>query len=217
VFIGHYAPAGPASAIARDVKLWHAFAAVQFLDLLWAPFILLGIEEVRIEPGFTAANPFDLRHMPYTHSLPMAAAWSVLAAAAFRYPMRKSAQGAVIVGLLVFSHWLADLVVHAPDLPLWFGGPKAGFGLWNVPWVSIPLEFASYAAAIGAFVLGTRPRSRFSIVAPATLFLVGCAFQAIGSFGPPPPSPEAAARSALAAFAALIGLAAWADAARSNA
>ncbi len=46
MFIGHY---GPAAAIAGErVKLWHGFTAVQFLDILWAPLVLMGVEKVRI-------------------------------------------------------------------------------------------------------------------------------------------------------------------------
>jgi len=39
---------------------------------------------------------------------------------------------ALVVALAVFSHWLFDLIVHTPDLPLWSdASPKLGFGLWN--------------------------------------------------------------------------------------
>jgi hypothetical protein len=45
------------------------FLAVQWLDVMWAPLVLMGIEKVRIVPGFTATNPLDLYYMPFTHSL----------------------------------------------------------------------------------------------------------------------------------------------------
>jgi hypothetical protein len=34
--------------------------AVQLLDFLWAPFVLLGIEKMRFVPGITATNALDL-------------------------------------------------------------------------------------------------------------------------------------------------------------
>lgn len=36
---------------------------------MWAVLVLVGIEKLRIIPGFAQANPFDLSFMPYTHSL----------------------------------------------------------------------------------------------------------------------------------------------------
>lgn len=72
----------------------------------------------------------------------MSLVWSVIAAtlAAFIYHDRRSS---VIIGLLVFSHWVVDLITHPmgaifggkplpPDLPLFFNGSqKVGFGLYN--------------------------------------------------------------------------------------
>jgi membrane-bound metal-dependent hydrolase YbcI (DUF457 family) len=91
------------------------------LDFLWAPFVLLGIEKVRIVPGITATSPLDLYYMPYTHSLIGALVWST--AAFFVYKLfagqRASNAAALIVGLAVFSHWVLDLIVHrarSPDL-----------------------------------------------------------------------------------------------------
>ena len=83
MFIGHYAPAAAIKSVAPKVPLWHLFVAVQFLDYLWAGFILAGIEHARVAPGFLAASHLDLYDMPYTHSLAGAALWSVLAGVAY--------------------------------------------------------------------------------------------------------------------------------------
>jgi hypothetical protein len=63
--------------------------------------------------------------------------------------LRPAASGAggwtaALLGLGVFSHWLLDLLVHRPDLPLLPHGPYAGLGLWNQPAVAVPLELALY-------------------------------------------------------------------------
>ena len=43
-----------------------------------------------------------------------------------------------------FSHWILDLIVHRPDLPILPGNlghlPLLGFGLWQLPAVSALLE-----------------------------------------------------------------------------
>ncbi|HKR95914.1 MAG TPA: hypothetical protein VJW55_11150, partial [Candidatus Angelobacter sp.] len=69
MFIGHYSASFAGRAAEKRLPLWLLFIAVQFIDVLWAIFVLLGVEKVRIVPGFTASNALDLYYMPYTHSL----------------------------------------------------------------------------------------------------------------------------------------------------
>jgi hypothetical protein len=76
MFVGHYGVSFAAKRAEPTIPLWVLFLAVQLLDILWAPFVLVGIEKARIVPGFTASNPFDLYYMPYTHSLVGALLWS---------------------------------------------------------------------------------------------------------------------------------------------
>ena len=40
--------------------------------------LLLGVEQVRIDPGNTAFTPLDFVHYPWTHSLVAVIGWSVL-------------------------------------------------------------------------------------------------------------------------------------------
>src|SRR5258706_173300 len=80
MFVGHYGVSFAAKKLEPELPLWLLFIAVQLLDVLWAPFVLLGVEKVRIVPGFTATNPLDLYYMPYTHGLVAALGWSVVAA-----------------------------------------------------------------------------------------------------------------------------------------
>ena len=54
MFVGHYGVGFAARRADSSIPLWVLFLAVQLLDVLWAPCILLGIEKVRIVPGITA-------------------------------------------------------------------------------------------------------------------------------------------------------------------
>ncbi len=85
----------------------------------------------------------------------MTAAWSALAAG-IAYLVFHSRRLSVIAGLVVFSHWLLDLIVHLPDLPLFFAGsPKVGFGLWSTgPGMVISgvLEVALLAAGLAIYL-----------------------------------------------------------------
>jgi membrane-bound metal-dependent hydrolase YbcI (DUF457 family) len=114
------------------------FIAVQLIDVLWAIFVLLGIENVRIVSGFTATNPLDLYYMPYTHSLIGATVWAIAAGIVY-YVFRKidGWSAAAIVGVAVFSHWVLDWLVHRPDLPLYDNSLKVWSGTLEFPGVCL--------------------------------------------------------------------------------
>src|SRR5437660_1655543 len=107
MFVGHYGIAYAAKKADPSLPLWLLFLAVQLLDVLWAPFVLLGIERVRIVPGITASNPLDLYYMPYTHSLLAALLWSAGALVAYRLAKSGPAarRAALVIGIAVLSHW----------------------------------------------------------------------------------------------------------------
>jgi hypothetical protein len=183
---------------------------VQLLDVFWSIFVLLGIEKVRIVPGITVTNPLDLYYMPYTHGLITASLWSVLAAAAYRAFRRQDGWlAAGIVGTAVFSHWLLDLLVHRPDLPLYDDHLKVGFGLWNYPVLASALEIASLFGGMYLYLRTTRAASttgRYGMLIFGALML---AVQATVFFGPPPASDRIAAITALFAYVTFATAAYW--------
>ena len=63
MFVGHYGVSFSAKSAETSIPLWVLFLSVQFLDVLWAPFILMGIQTVRIVPGITASDPLDLYYI----------------------------------------------------------------------------------------------------------------------------------------------------------
>ncbi|MBC7506997.1 MAG: hypothetical protein H7267_14960, partial [Sandarakinorhabdus sp.] len=126
-----------AKAVAPRAPLWVYVGAGQFLDIIWSGLITAGVEKVGFDETL-GGSPLDLYYMPYTHSLPSAIGWSLLATLVARrwWP----GGTAVMVGLVVFSHWLTDLLVHRPDLPLGLTSAKIGLGLWNYPVAEMALE-----------------------------------------------------------------------------
>src|SRR5258705_751292 len=84
MFVGHYGVAFAVKTERNKIPLWVLFVAVQLLDFLWAPFVLLGVEKVHFVPGITATNALDLYYMPYTHSLIGALFWSAVAFAIYK-------------------------------------------------------------------------------------------------------------------------------------
>ena len=154
MFVGHYAVAFAVKSDENKIPLWVLFVAVQLLDFLWAPFVLLGVEKVRIVPGITAANPLDLYYMPYTHSLIGALVWSAVAFAIYRIKSGATASrtAALLVGVAVFSHWILDLLVHRPDLSIYDDTLKVGFGLWNYKGPEFGLEIAILIIGIALYL-----------------------------------------------------------------
>ncbi len=143
MLVGHYGPAFALKGAEKSIPLWVFFVSVQWMDVLWAVFVGFGIERFRVVPGFTATNALDLYYMPLTHSLPGAAALSlVLGAIVAGFFRANRGRVLLIVAVAVFSHWLIDLIVHVPDLALWDDSYKVGFGLWNYFWLALTLEFA---------------------------------------------------------------------------
>jgi hypothetical protein len=205
MFVGHYGVSFAAQRMNRHVPLWVLFIAVQLLDVFWAPFILVGIENVRIVPGITASNPLDLYYMPYTHSLIAAAAWSAVGYGLYRLWRRPAGSAATLVGLAVFSHWILDFVVHRPDLPLYDDTAKVGLGLWDRPALAFGLEAALLFGGMSLFLGGRRgPKSGMMIFG-----IVMLAIQAVVFFGPPPTSDMAAATTALLAYGLFAAFVAW--------
>ena len=196
MFVGHYGVSFTAKKAEPAIPLWVLFIAVQLLDVLWAPLVLLGIEKVRIVPGITASNPLDLYYMPYTHSLVAAIGWSVVAFLVYRAVRPVPPRAAAIVGVAVFSHWVLDFLVHRPDLPLYDNTAKVGLGLWNLPAVALGLEAL---LLFGAMWLYLRHAARRTAMLVFGVVMLG--IQAYVFFGPPPASDKAAVATALIAYA----------------
>jgi hypothetical protein len=97
-------------------------------------------------------------------------------------------RAAALVGLAVFSHWVADFLVHVPDLPLYDNSHKVGLGLWNYPAISFPLEIGLLGAAMALWYRASAGRaSKRNLV---ILWLVLSVSQAFTNFGPLPSTPD---------------------------
>jgi membrane-bound metal-dependent hydrolase YbcI (DUF457 family) len=190
MFIGHFAVALAAKKAAPKTSLATLIAASQLVDLLWPLFLLLGWEHVRIDPGNTVVTPLDFYDYPITHSLAGALGWSVLFGVLYYYRTRIS-RSAVVVALVVFSHWLLDLLTHRPDLPL-LGNDSMmmGLGLWNSLYGTIIVEFSLFAAGAYLYMTTTRSTNRTGTVALWSLLIFLVVMHVGNLFGPPPPGTE---------------------------
>jgi hypothetical protein len=197
MFIGHFGLAFAAKRAAPRTSLGTTFVAAQLADLLWPILLLAGVEQVRIVPN--AGNPFlslDFIHYPWTHSLLAECVLGVVFGG-LMFLMRRDLASAVVVGLLVPSHWLLDVIVHVPDLPLYPGGSaRLGLGLWRNPVATMVIEAVVFFAGVLVYARCTRARDRIGRFGFWALIVFLLALYA-ASGGPPPPSVKALALTAL--------------------
>lgn len=210
MFAGHFAAGFAAKAAAPRTSLGTLFLSAQFIDLIWPTLLLLGLERVRIAPGITRVTPLDFESYPISHSLALVCLWGVLIGVVY-WLVRRYVAGAVVLALAVVSHWLLDLVVHRPDLPLTpTGATKVGLGLWSSLPGTLIVELLLFAAGVALYVRTTRAKDRTGTLALWGLVLfIGVIY--VGSlFGPPPPSTVAIAWAGQAQWLLVI-FAAWVD------
>ncbi len=203
MFVGHYGVSFAAKPLYRPVPLWLLFVAVQWLDICWSVLVMLGVEKLRVVQGFTEGSDLDLYYMPYTHGLAGALALSALLGGASALFFKARSRVFWLVAACVFSHWLLDLIVHVPDLPLIGNNAKVGFGLWRHVAISLPLELACLWAGALVYAFGTAREKSWLWVFVAAL----SALQIYATFGPQPANPLAEAHMALLAYAVLAVLA----------
>jgi hypothetical protein len=206
MFIGHAAVALAAKPLAPRLSLGLTLTAVFWVDLVWPLLLLLGIEQVKIDPGNTAFTPLDFIHYPWTHSLMAGIFWAVILGFVF---IRLGKREATLLGLLVFSHWILDFASHRADLPLWPGSETfLGLGLWNSVSATLLVETAMFAAGVAIYARAAPSRDRigtfafWGLIAFLSLAYLG------NAFGPPPPSVNAIAVIGLIT-GPVLGLWAW--------
>ncbi len=193
MFIGHFGLAFGAKRAARRVSLGTLFIAAQFIDLLWPILLLLGLERVRIAPGITTVTPLDFEYYPISHSLVAVLGWAALVGGA-HFLLRRHSRAALVVAALVVSHWLLDLLVHRPDLPLVPGTSRlVGLGAWSSLPLTLAIEVPIFLSGVWLYARTTvakNGRGRWGLWGLVAFLLVIYAGNLLGD---PPPSVAAIA------------------------
>lgn len=157
---GHFGFAAAVKSRAFAVPLWALMLATQWLDVVFVPLVVAGVEHFEPVAGARPGAYGELLiFADYTHSLVGALVLSFLLGAAMAW--RYSAKTGLILGAVAFSHWLFDLVVHRADMPILLGGqghlPRLGFGLWRHPGLCAALELL--LVTLGAYLYWRAARS----------------------------------------------------------
>ncbi len=193
MFIGHFGVGFGAKRLAPRVSLGTLFLAAQFIDLLWPTLLLLGVERVRIVPGATTVTPLVFEHYPVSHSLAAVIGWAVLIGS-IHFLLRRRRRDAFVLAALVVSHWLLDLIVHRPDLPILANNQLlVGLGAWSSLPLTLLLEVPVFLGGVWIYsrvTAATDRRGRWGLWGLVTLLLV---IYAANLFGNPPPDTAAIA------------------------
>ncbi len=193
MFIGHFGAGFGAKRLAPRVSLGTLFLAAQFIDLLWPTLLLLGLERVQIEPGATVVTPLRFEHYPISHSLVAVIGWAALLGGV-HFLLRRKRRGALVVGALVISHWLLDLVMHQPDLPILPDDSlRVGLGAWSSLPLSLLIEVPLFLAGVWLYTRSTAPANKRGKWGLWSLVVFLLAIHAANLFGSPPPSVTAIA------------------------
>jgi membrane-bound metal-dependent hydrolase YbcI (DUF457 family) len=125
--------------------------ATVWLDVIFIVTYAAGAETIDDAPGTNGGYGDVVIHADYTHSLVGAAVIALVTGwIVTRWWGRR---GGIVIGAVVFSHWILDLIVHRHDMPIFpgnVGDIRVGFGLWKVHWAAILAEAA--LIAVGAFL-----------------------------------------------------------------
>lgn len=140
MFAGHFGVAAAVKAKAHKVPLWAIMVSTQLIDIIFIPLFLAKVEYMVdvTEKSYGGSMIYAF----YSHSMIGTLLLAILVGiVSGHFWGRKSG---IILGSVVFSHWLLDLLVHRSDLPIFPGNlgnlPLLGFGLWNFTMISLFIE-----------------------------------------------------------------------------
>ncbi|MFI6579007.1 permease [Nocardiopsis sp. NPDC050513] len=183
---GHFGVAGIVKAWRPALPMGALLVAAQLPDLVFGPLALLGAETMEpAEPGLTGYGSL-LITAPFSHSLVsnLVVAFLVGGLTHLFLRGRWGRDAGLVLGGVVFSHWLLDLLVHRPDLPVLPAGggdlPLLGLGLWELPVATGVVEGALVLAGTVLYTWRTfrdvPGRTR------ASLYSAGIGLLLVGSF-----------------------------------
>jgi membrane-bound metal-dependent hydrolase YbcI (DUF457 family) len=164
---GHLGVGLAAKRIAPRTPLIVLLVASELIDLLCFVFIFAGLER--------SSEQLNLSYIAWSHSLFMSIVWSI-AIGAIVFLISRDRRMSIVIGLVVFSHWVLDFIAHDPDLPLFFGNsPLVGLGFeWTHTANGLVVHLAQgliveIGLLIGGFVIYWNTRRRMTAVTRSRL------------------------------------------------
>ena len=152
-----------AKRIAPKINVGLLILAAEFIEVIFIVLWALGIENI---PSDELAS-----YSPYSHSLVMGVFWTLVASLFVFWRTRKHTT-TLLIGALVFSHTILDLIAsprtaffaNDTGMPI-FLNPSitVGLGLWRFETLALSLEYGSVVAGLVVYWFA---RKRFKQAVP---------------------------------------------------
>lgn len=215
---GHYGVSYALKAKEKRASLGLLFLTVQFADVLWSIFILLGLEKAQVVQTLPSSR-LDLYFMPITHSIAGALFWSIATYVLFRFlPAPKGARKRMIalaMAIGVVSHVLLDIPVHRPDIALFGNMYKIGLGLYNYPVIAFSLEAIVLLGGLWLYLRSTTGKTFLGKYGMIIFTIVMLLWTAVTYWGPTPNDMQVIAIFNESFYLVSAVVAAWLDGKRS--
>ena len=206
MYIGHYAAAAALVTAFPDSPIAPAAIGVAWPDLVWPVLVLTRRERVMVSRNDPLQRSIRFDSYPYSHSLVLSGLLAIIPAVLIGAIYLNPAVG-VVFWLASISHWVLDLVMHLPDLPVVGWGArdrKLGLGLWRHPRTAFVVEYLFLATVV---LITAHPSMYVGLLAGALVLHLGNANSFFGftrrnPFGTP-------ARYAMVTFVGYAAAIAW--------
>ena len=205
MLMGHYGAAYALRSQSPAIPLWVYFLLVQAVDLVFFLLALLDVETLKLLHGERGPLAMDLISIRFSHALVLNAlvAFGIVLIGL----LLKRGGAALLIAAAFASHWLFDLLVHEPDLPLTPAETnRVGFGLWELPLLGLGIELV---VLLGGGLLLFRelhdPRAKFLVM----WTLAGLSIAQILFVALPPIRPEWAFSLGAELFYLALAALAW--------
>ena len=154
--IAHVGVGFAAKKIAPDISVIYLIIAAELIEIVFFVFVAAGVENMPLADK----APFT----PYSHSVIMGIIWSVVAGL-ITLLISKNKKVSIIIGLLVLSHTILDIIASPKlafyptdtKMPIFFNDSLSiGLGLWKYKAIAYIGEFGILIAGFIIYILTIR-------------------------------------------------------------
>lgn len=151
--IAHVGVGFAAKRIAPGINVIYLILAAELIEIIFFVFVIAGAENMPLPDK----PPFS----PYSHGLFMGIMWSVIAAA-LSFLISRNRKTSFIIGALVLSHTILDLIASPKlafyptdtEMPVFFNNSLSmGLGLWKNSTVAYIGEFGILVTGLTIYSL----------------------------------------------------------------
>ena len=216
MFVGHLGVGLGLKRIDKRINLGWIFFAALFPDFLLGLFVLFGLENIIIPPDYTELHYLHFI-FPYSHSVIAILIWTgliyILTKRYWPKVNGEKTKAPIIFSAAVFFHFLADLIVHIPDIPILnHDSTLIGFGLWNHMSLALIFEIFLVTTGLVIYLKSTQGRGFGSEYGIIILLIVLSLFNVLGqTIAPAPPNTLGPAISLFVQPIIISGIAFWLD------